>query len=105
MRLTRHFTKNEIKSFELLDGNPDNFTTEDYCNAHNDDLYANRRIHNKLGKLEDIEEDHNIKSVDDLDKRLIALEIIKEKKWLVEDILDAYVENQDEYNLLKEVLE
>ena len=33
-----------------------------------------------------------------------ALEIIKEKKWLVEDILNAFIEDKDKYNLLKEVL-
>lgn len=34
-----------------------------------------------------------------------ALEIIKEKKWLVEDILNAFIEDKEKYNLLKEILE
>lgn len=73
----------------------------------------------KLGQLEDIEEKHNIKFVDDLDKRLIALEIIKEKRVDVARLLvsvdlerynnfdkrDILVElTQQEFDLLKEVL-
>ena len=33
-----------------------------------------------------------------------ALEIIKEKKWLVEDILNAFIEDKEKYELLKEIL-
>ena len=33
-----------------------------------------------------------------------ALEIIKEKKWLVEDILNAFNEDKEKCDLLKEVL-
>lgn len=33
-----------------------------------------------------------------------ALEIIKEKKWLVEDILNAFIEDKEKCDLLKEVL-
>ena len=38
------------------------------------------------------------------EKKLKALEIIKEKKWLVEDILNAFIEDKEKYDLLKEVL-
>lgn len=34
-----------------------------------------------------------------------ALEIIKEKKWLVEDILNAFIEDKEKCDLLKEILE
>ena len=33
-----------------------------------------------------------------------ALVIIKEKRWLVEDILDSFLEDKEKYDLLKEVL-
>ena len=33
-----------------------------------------------------------------------ALEIIKEKKWLVEDILNAFIEDKEKIDLLKEIL-
>lgn len=73
----------------------------------------------KLGQLEDIEEKHNIKSIDDLDKRLTALEIIREKgidilefratrkaKTYNEHTKRVYVKNytDEEYDLLKEAL-
>ena len=38
------------------------------------------------------------------EKKLKALEIIKEKKWLVEDILNAFYEDKIKYDLLKEVM-
>ena len=38
------------------------------------------------------------------EKKLKALEIIKKKKWLVEDILNAFFEDKEQYDLLKEVL-
>ena len=37
-------------------------------------------------------------------KKLKTLEIIKEKKWLVEDILNAFIEDKEKCDLLKEVL-
>ncbi len=37
-------------------------------------------------------------------EKLKALEIIKEKKWLVEDILNAFIEDKEKYELLKEML-
>ena len=77
----------------------------------------------KLGQVEDIEEKHNVSSLDDLDNRLTALKIIKEKSVSVGILqmcpnLDAYnnriIEHpnvvqtkkltQEEYDLLKEVL-
>lgn len=36
-------------------------------------------------------------------KKIKAFEIIKEKKWLVEDILNAFIEDKEKYNLLKEI--
>lgn len=75
----------------------------------------------KLGQLEDIEEKHNIESLDDLDNRLKALAIIKEKPltlFLVQtcENYDIYLEiaqdttlvediySPKEFYLLKEVL-
>ena len=40
----------------------------------------------KLGKLEDILEKHNVSSLVDLDNRLVALEIIKEKTLNINDL-------------------
>lgn len=77
MRLVRHFTKNEIKSFEKYDGNPDNFTINDYCNANNDKLYPIREICNKLGQLEDILQNHNIETLEELDGLLWYVKQIK----------------------------
>lgn len=74
----------------------------------------------KLGRLEDIEEKHDVKSVDDLDKRLTALKIIKEKMvnvYMLSLSIDeedynryAYMDfgqrklTREEYSLLREVL-
>lgn len=44
------------------------------------------------------------KKVNEYGYKLKALEIIKEKKWLVEDILNAFIEDKEKYDLLKEVL-
>lgn len=64
----------------------------------------------KLGQLEDIEEKHNIKSTDDLDNRLTALEIIKEKDvdinafkhWIIEKewSYKDYVNEEDDPNTI-----
>lgn len=43
-------------------------------------------------------------SKNEWEKQLKALEIIKEKKWLVEDILNAFNGEKGKYDLLKEVL-
>ena len=87
--------------------------------------YANKESNpyiDKLGQLEDIEEKHNISSSKDLDKRLTALEIIKETPefaWYVKIYKNAYEmvsdakgfrldnsvkELQEMFDLLKEVL-
>ena len=44
------------------------------------------------------------KQLNDLTKLDTFVAIIKEKRWLVEDILNAFIEDKDKYNLLKEVL-
>lgn len=82
------------------------------------DNQATSMVHCELGHLEDIEEKHNIKSVDDLDSRLTALEIIKKKNVKI-DVLkyesDVVFYNmtvfekeekltQEEFILLKKVL-
>ncbi len=51
----------------------------------------------KLGQLEDIEEKHGIKSPDDLDKRLKALKITKEKMVNMAQIFNCA--SVDDYNL------
>lgn len=37
------------------------------------------------------------------EKKRKAVEVIKEKKWLIEDILNAFIEDKEKYDLLKEV--
>ena len=59
-------------------------------------------MYQKLSQLEDIEEKHNIKSIDDLDNKLKALEIIKNKGLC--DFTRHDFDSQEEYDLLKEVL-
>ena len=98
-----------------------------YCefevkNAKYKDLFelsSNREIENyvntdltiaidKLGKLEDIEEKHNISSLDDLDKKLTILEIIKKHKLLNyvlknEKCANMYHLSKEEIDLLREI--
>lgn len=74
MRHTRKIQQWEIEAYNPTRPVDDKFTNSDYmCKKSAYD----RDILNKLGKLEDIEEKYDIKSVDDLDKRLMALEAIK----------------------------
>lgn len=42
--------------------------------------------------------------IEPLEKEHKTLKIIKEKKWLVEDILNAFIEDKEKHDLLKEVL-
>lgn len=88
MRLTRHFTKNEIKSFEKYNGNPDNFTINDYCNSNNDDLYATRKICNKLGQLEDVEEELGI----DL---ITSFKAFRKGIWTIVAVVNSKGERED----------
>ena len=62
----------------------------------------------ELGKLEDIEEKHNISSLDDLDKKLTILEIIKKHKLLNyvlknEKCANMYHLSKEEIDLLREI--
>lgn len=62
-----------------------------------------------LGLLEDIEEKHSVLSLDDLDNRLSALEIIKEHKLLNyvlknKKCANMYHLSKEECDLLKEAL-
>ena len=62
----------------------------------------------KLGQLEDIEEKHNISSLDDLDKKLTILKIIKKHKLLNyvlknEKCANMYHLSKEECDLLKEI--
>ena len=72
-----------------------------------------RVIETALKRLEELEKAFvSLSKEDEKTKKLLskeieknrALEIIKEKKWLVEDILNAFIENKEKYDLLKEVL-
>ena len=47
---------------------------------------------------------YEVKCFETVEKDLKALEIIRNKKCLVEDILDVCIVNKEEYDLLKEVL-
>ena len=49
---------------------------EYYCSQ--DKEKSLKPLYDKLGQLEDLMEKHNIKSIDDLDKKIKALDIIKE---------------------------
>lgn len=65
------------------------------------------QIIEELCEYKTIEEELGIDLIADMktsNKKLKAFEIIKEKKWLVEDILDAFIEDKTKYDLLKEVL-
>ena len=74
------------------------------------------KIRNKLFNYENIEEKHKILSLDDLDRRLTALEIIKKIVKIIDysdhTIVDGNlvilqggeIKNKEEYDLLKEVL-
>lgn len=65
----------------------------------------------KLGQFEDIGEKHNVKSIDDLDKKLKALEIIKSKSIEVsllkicEDVMAYNNEVKELYWLTREEFE
>ena len=67
------------------------------------------QFNNKLGQLEDIEEKHSVLSLDDLDNKLAALEIIKEHKLLNyvlknKKCANMYHLSKEECDLLKEAL-
>ena len=69
----------------------------------------NEEALDKLGQLEDIEEKHNISSLDDLDKKLTILEIIKKHKLLNyvlknEKCANMYHLSKEECDLLRETL-
>lgn len=90
-----------------------NLTQVDYI-----EIKDKKLAEDKLCQLEDIEEKYNISSLDDLDNRLSALEIIKEKgvnAGLLSRCANAERYNkgicyelryltQEEYDLLKEEL-
>lgn len=60
-----------------------------------------------LQALENIIEtfwDQDTKDIKTVRNTLKAVEMINEKKWLVEDILNAFIEDKEKYNFLKEVL-
>lgn len=103
--------------------------SEDLSKYNEETEIAINKTINKLGHVEDIEEKHNIKSIDDLDKRLIALEIIKNKglhhleismmisslsyeEYSIEmkkeigirPMIDAKLKTQEEFDLIKKVL-
>ena len=68
----------------------------------------NEEALDKLGQLEDIEEKHNISSLDDLDKKLTMLEIIKKHKLLNyvlknEKCANMYHLSIEECDLLREI--
>ena len=44
------------------------------------------------------------KELTDAEKYKKALDVIKEKKWLVEDIINAFIEDKEKYDFLKEIL-
>ena len=44
------------------------------------------------------------KELTDAEKNKKALDVIKEKRWLVEDILNAFIEDKEKYDLLKVIL-
>ena len=83
------------------------------------ELSSNREIENyvntdltiaidKLGQLEDIEEKYNISSLDELDKKLIMLEIIEKHKLLNyvlknEKCANLYHLSKEECDLLREI--
>lgn len=48
--------------------------------------------------------DQDTKDIKTVRNTLKAVEMINEKKWLVEDILNAFIEDKEKYNFLKEVL-
>ena len=67
-----------------------------------------RDIYCKLQYLENIEEKHNISSLDDLDKKLTMLEIIKKHKLLNyvlknEKCANMYHLSKEECDLLREI--
>ena len=69
----------------------------------------NEEALDKLGQLEDIEEEHNISSLDDLDKKLTILKIIKKHKLLNyvlknEKCANMYHLSKEECDLLREIL-
>ena len=68
----------------------------------------NEEVLDKLDQLEDIEEKHNISSLDDLDKKLTMLEIIKKHKLLNyvlknEKCANMYHLSKEECDLLREI--
>ena len=68
----------------------------------------NEEALDKLDQLEDIEEKHNISSLDDLDKKLTMLEIIKKHKLLNyvlknEKCANMYHLSKEECDLLREI--
>ena len=68
----------------------------------------NEEASDKLDQLEDIEEKHNISSLDDLDKKLTMLEIIKKHKLLNyvlknEKCANMYHLSKEECDLLREL--
>ena len=68
----------------------------------------NEEALDKIGQLEDIEEKHNISSLDDLDKKLTMLEIIKKHKSLNyvlknEKCANMYHLSKEECYLLREI--
>ena len=63
----------------------------------------------KLGQLEDIEEKHSISLLDELDKKLTMLEIIKKHKLLNyvlknEKCANMYHLSKEECDLLREIM-
>ena len=68
----------------------------------------NEEALDKLGQLEDIEEKYNISSLDDLDRKLTVLEIIKKHKLLNyvlknEKCANMYHLSKEECDLLREI--
>ena len=68
----------------------------------------NEEALDKLDQLEDIEEKHNISSLDDLDKKLTILKIIKKHKLLNyvlknEKCANMYHLSKEECDLLREI--
>ena len=78
-------TENGYKIFHLWD------ERNSYEDEHKEDFAIN-----KLGQVEDILEKHTVKSVNDLDKRLIVLDIIKEKRVCIYFL--GGCDNVDQYN-------
>lgn len=65
------------------------------------------KLCNKLGQLEDLMERYNIKSVDELNNKLKALEIIKKHYHYDKTLgllLKVFYETKEDYDLLKEVI-